>query len=625
MTESVVVERLEGAPLPSFRLKDYAKVAGLELDFDPDALLEKYRAERDKRYNSLGLDQYRLVRSGLNDFVSDPWANPDYRRDPINHVYDVLIIGGGFTGLQVAARLITLGYHNICIVEKVDDIGGTWHWNRYPGAQCDIESYMYMSLLEEIDYVPKKQYARGPELCKNAHAIADHYNIQPKVLFQTETQKLIWNDETCLWKVETNWNDSIHTKWVVPALGPLQVPKFPGVDAQKFKGKAFHSCRWDYKYTGGSPENPQLTGLKDKRVAVIGTGASGVQVIAEVGKWAKELVYVVQRTPSSIDERRNQETDVEWAKSLPKVWQTIRMENFSSIINGEGVKKDMIKDGWTEILTSLAGFFGTSDGNAPNAEQIAARMQIVNFMKMESIRKRVDSTVKDPKTAAALKPWYSQSCKPPCFHDEYLPNFNNPNVKLIDTDGKGVEAITERGFAANSEEIEVDCIIYTTGFEWNTDFSKRTRTEIIGVNGGISTLHGWAVNGLPNMTLLTIAQAGGTPNFTHNIYMAAEHLTYVMNTVKERGIVGLEPTHEAAKAWVQEAVDCGASRRKFLAECTPGFYNDEDKLDDKTFRNQSYDGGGIKYNAVLKRWREDGKIEGMVARYASEQKKLNGK
>lgn len=501
------------------------------------------------------------------------------------------------------------------------------HWNRYPGAQCDIESYIYMPLLEELNYVPVEKYAKGPELRKHAHAIAEFYGIGKKTLFHTEAQKLTWDGKESLWRVSTSRNDKITARWVIPAPGPLSTPKFPGVNVETFKGKSFHSCRWDYAYTGGSPAKPELTCLKDKRVAIIGTGATAIQIVPRVGEWAKQL-YVVQRTPSSVDFRGNRETDSQWAQSLGKGWQLARMENFTSIISGEQVDEDLVADGWTDILRSLPGFFGNEGDGTVDIHAIAARMQLADFKKMESIRQRVDSIVKDRQTAESLKPWYNQFCKRPCFHDEYLQTFNRPSVKLVDTDGKGIEALTEKGFKVNGTEYEVDCIIYATGFEWNTDFSKRNGCDIVGRDGvtlseawseGATTFHGWAVPHFPNMMLLTIVQSGANPNFTHNSAEMTRHLTYMIEETQKRGIKSLEPTAEAAAAWVRETVETGASRGEFLKQCTPGYYNDEGKLDDKTFRSQPYGGGGPKFNKIIAKWRDDDAFEGMIVKYVDSQ------
>ncbi|KAF9890052.1 hypothetical protein FE257_006732 [Aspergillus nanangensis] len=592
-----------------------------DLDIDPEALKVKYKAERDKRLPNGGNEQYvHVATNELNAPLDDPYADPNFARDPVTAVYDVVLIGGGYTALQAAARLMMNGHTNICLIEKAGGFGGTWYWNRYPGAQCDVESYIYMPLLEELGVVPSEKYVRGPELLAHAELIGKKYDLYDRALFQTQVQRVQWDDDACLWKVHTDRNDHIQTRWVVTAPGPLHSPKLPGVPGiLSFKGKFFHSSRWDYAYTGGSNTQPDLTKLADKRVAVVGTGATAIQIIPEVAKWAKEL-NVFQRTPSSVDVRNNRPTDPKWAKNLPPGWQRNRMQNFTAIINGEWAETDLVNDGWTAILSSLPGLFGTS---ADDADAAAARLQLADFRKMETVRKRVDSVVKDPETAERLKPWYNQFCKRPCFHDGYLQVFNQPNVYLVDTDGKGIERVTERGIVAKGVETEVDCIIYSTGFEFAGDFTKRNGPEIIGRNGlrltdkwdgGPSTYHGYSVVGFPNLMIMSPLQSGANPNYTHNIVDMSWHLVYLMDQVKKRNIKALEATPEAEAAWVADVIEKGKGRSKFLLECTPGYYNDEGRPNEVTIRSQPYGGGSILYAASISKWRQDDKLEGMSIR-----------
>ncbi|KIW81105.1 hypothetical protein Z517_04128 [Fonsecaea pedrosoi CBS 271.37] len=613
---------------PTAEIKEQAQKSNIALDFDPDALKAKYIAEKEKRSKNGGLEQYQLVRehASLLKFVDDPYVKPGFTREPVKHLYDVVVIGGGFTGVQVGACLMGQGITNFCIIEKGGDYGGTWYWNRYPGAQCDIESYIYMPLIEEMGVMPTEKYARGPELQRHARAIADRYSLEDHTLFQTIVKRLVWNDTTATWKIETSRDDEIEARWVVQAPGPLHTPKFPGVPGiELFKGKSFHSCRWDYSYSGGTPENPELTKLRDKRVGIVGTGATAIQIVPRVAEWAKDL-YVFQRTPSSVDVRGNRPTDPEWAKSLTAGWQKYRMENFATLVCGGHADEDLVADGWTDILRSLAGFYGTgSDADDPQA--LAVKMQLADFKKMESIRHRVDSLVKDPKTAEGLKPWYNQFCKRPCFHDEYLQAFNNPNVHLVHTDGKGIDRVTEHGIVANGEEIELDCIIYATGFEFAGDFCGRFGVEIVGRGGqtlsekwkdGASTYHGWSIHGFPNLMTLTPLQSGSIPNFTHNVVFMMPHLIYLMEQFKKRHIKSIEPSVEAEAAWVAETVELGKSRGDFLKECTPGYLNDEGVVNEVTLRNQPYGGGAPKFNQMLREWREADRMEGMLITYENE-------
>lgn len=491
------------------------------------------------------------------------------------------------------------------------------YWNRYPGIQCDIEAYIYMPLLEETGTIPTRKYVSGIELYEHAKNISKEYGIAERSLFQTEMTKLTWLDGEAVWKADTDRNDEIRARWVLPAHGPLHTPKFPGVPGiGTFKGKSFHSCRWDYLYTGGSPDDPQLVGLKDKRVGVIGTGATGIQIVASVAEWAKHL-YVFQRTPSSVDARNNKITDHTWAKSLQPGWQRERMENFTTIINGRAAEVDLVDDGWTEAVRSTPGFFGTgSDDTAAAAE----KMKLADFKKMEYIRHRVDKIVKDKQTAEKLKPYYQQFCKRPCFHDDYLPAFNRENVTLVDTDGKGVEEVTPEGMIANGQEIELDCIIYATGFDFGGDHTQ-DNGEVFGRGGislskkwkdGPSTLHGWAVNGFPNMFILGPTQSAPNPNWTHSMVEMGTHFLYVFDECQKRGIRTLEASLEGEKSWVDQVILKSEARKDFLMQCTPGYYNNEGVVDNKTVRAQPYGGGGFEFNAILTKWREQNDLKGFL-------------
>jgi len=474
-----------------------------------------------------------------------------------------------------------------------------------------------MPLLEELNYMPIEKYARAKELLKHSEMIGRHFDLYPKTLFQTEVKTLTWNENSARWIAKTSRGDTITCRFVVPAAGPLHRPKLPGLEGiSSFKGHSFHSSRWDYDYTGGDPEGG-LTKLKDKRVGIIGTGATAVQIVPHLGEWAKQ-VYVFQRTPSSIDVRGNAPTDPVWAASLKKGWQKERMENFNIIVNGGKQDVDLVSDGWTDILRNL--LVRPKPGEAVDPLKAAADRQLADFKKMESVRARCDAIVKDPETAESLKPYYNQFCKRPCFHDEYLQTFNRPNVRLVDTKGVGVEAITEKGVVANGEEFELDCLIYATGFELATDWTHRSGMEIYGRNGdtltdrwkqGASTLHGWTTRGFPNCFWVSIVQAALTPNFIHVTSEQAQHLAYVIKTAIDRNIRTVEPTQEAEDQWVQTILKLGALRADFSRDCTPGYYNNEGKPSPVAARNAAYGAGSPAFIKILEGWRAKNDLNGI--------------
>lgn len=484
------------------------------------------------------------------------------------------------------------------------------------GAQCDIESYIYMPLLEELGYMPTEKYAKAKELLKHSRMIGEKYDLYSKALFQTETHTMRWDEEEGKWSTHTSRGDVIKSRFIIPAAGPLHRPKLPGLKGiEDFKGHSFHSSRWDFDYTGGDPSG-NLHKLKDKRVGIIGTGATAVQIIPHLGEWAKQ-VYVFQRTPSSIDVRGNRPTDENWAKSLKPGWQRHRMDNFDSLVNGGNEPEDLVGDRWTDIIRSLLTVKGdpTKDPAA-----FAAKIQLADFNKMESIRARCDELVKDKETAESLKPWYNQFCKRPCFHDEYLQTFNRPNVKLVDTHGQGVDHLTEKGVVANGTEYEIDCLIYATGFELANEWSHKTGIEIYGRDSttitekwkdGASTLHGWASRGFPNCLWVSIVQAALTPNFMHVTAEQARHFAYVIAECNKRGIRTMEPTQQAEEEWCDTIVKGTAIRAEFFKECTPGYYNNEGKASMSAARNATYGYGSQAFIKILEAWREKGDLAGL--------------
>ena len=596
-----------------------------ELDFDPEALGERYRAERDKRLRSDGVGQYLEVKGEFTRFTDDPYVEPGFTREPVFDEVEFTIIGGGFGGLLMGARLRGAGFDDIRVVEAAGDFGGTWYWNRYPGAQCDIESYCYLPLLEELGAITKHKYSFAPEILEHSRNIARRYGLYDKALLQTKVTELRWDEAARRWIVSTSRGDRFSSRCVAMANGPLNRPKLPGVAGiADFAGHTFHTSRWDYHYTGGDSDGG-LTGLKDKRVGIIGTGATGVQCIPHLGEWAKEL-FVFQRTPSSIDVRDNCDTDPAWAASLKEGWQARRQENFNILVAGGDQEEDLVHDGWTDIFRTLTG--RAAKGMAEKlgrrltyAEKDQA-MRIADYRKMNQLRARVDAIVKDPATAAALKPWYRQFCKRPCFHDEYLDTFNRPNVHLVDTAGQGVEAANARGVVANGTQYDLDCLIFATGFEVATAFTRRAGYEVIGRGGvtltghwseGLRTHFGMMVDGFPNLFFVGFNQTAYTVNVPHALNEQACHIAYMAGEARSRGYQVLEPTAEAVEAYVQEIRSLARLADEFYTECTPGYYNSEGEPGNRhSLTAERYGAGPLKFFERLAAWRADGGMEGIL-------------
>ncbi|HEX2592103.1 MAG TPA: NAD(P)/FAD-dependent oxidoreductase, partial [Rhizomicrobium sp.] len=571
--------------------------------------------ERDKRLRRDGNQQYQEMKGGFAHYLEDPYVAP-VTRAPKSDEVEVVVIGGGFGGLLAGARLRKAGIQDVRMIEKGGDFGGTWYWNRYPGAACDIESYVYLPLLEEVGFMPVEKYTRAPEILEYCQKIARHFDIYRDVLFQTEVTEMRWDNAASRWIIHTNKGDAIKARFVVMANGPLHRPKLPGIPGvESYKGHSFHTSRWDYDYTGGNPMGG-LDKLKDKVVGIIGTGATSVQCVPHLGAGAKEL-FVFQRTPSSIDVRNNRPTDPEWVKSLTPGWQQRRMDNFNALVSGVPQEEDLINDGWTDIIGNMMKLM--REGGA-NGQDIGTIIQLADFKKMESVRARAEAVVKDPKTAEALKPYYNQFCKRPCFHDEYLDTFNRPNVHLIDTDGKGVERITEYGVVANGVEYKLDCLIYGTGFEVGTSYTRRAGYEVYGRDGlslsekwkdGASTLHGMFTRGFPNLFLVSNMQSGFTANYPHMLEVQSTHLSHIIKTISDKQVRLIEPSQEAEDAWVQTIINSALNRAKFAEECTPGYYNNEGQPSALAARNGSYGAGSIAFIKLLEDWRNEGSMKGL--------------
>lgn len=617
------------------------------INFDPDELGKKYRLERDKRLRQDGNEQYQEVSGEFSYFVEDPYLDEEIEREPLEDEVEVLIVGGGFGGMLAAARLREAGIDDFRIIEKGGDFGGTWYWNRYPGASCDIEAYIYFPLLEETGFVPKQKYTNAAETLEYCHIICDKYKLYDNACLQTEVQATVWNEDEGRWLVTTNRGDKIRARYVVHSNGPLNRPKLPAIKGiNDYKGHTFHTSRWDYAYTGGDTGG-NLSNLKDKRVAVIGTGATAIQCVPHLGA-AAETLFVFQRTPSSVDVRNNQATDPEWISTQEPGWHNERRNNFETLLTGGRVKKDLVADGWTEAFRLL---FGTLRNKAPSKMKmfswaatsvfspemyksgfkdymtkkatdymdLANAMQMADYQKMEMVRARAEEIVKDKETAESLKPYYNQFCKRPCFHDEYLPTYNRDNVHLIDTDGKGLEEISEKGIIFNGVEYEVDCIIFATGFEVGTDYSRRAGYQIHGVDGmtvsekwgnGLATFHGMHSKGFPNCFFFGPAQSGFTATYTYSLDEQSIHLAHILEEAKKRGATRIEASKEAEEGWIKTIIEKARLTASFQENCTPGYYNNEGKIN-QTPQNNTYGGGPIEFFSLMRKWRSKGKLEGL--------------
>jgi cation diffusion facilitator CzcD-associated flavoprotein CzcO len=591
---------------------------------DKEALKQKYAEERAKRLRPDGNAQYLELKGQLAHYAEDPYT-PFKKRAPVRDHVAVAFVGGGFAGLVTGARLVEAGIDDVRIVEKAGDVGGTWYWNRYPGAQCDTASFVYMPLLEETGHMPSEKYARGPEILEHCRQIGEQFGLYDKALFHTEVTELEWDADRSWWIVRTNRGDEFTAQFVAMGTGPLHVPKLPGIPGiESFRGHSFHTSRWDYDYTGGDPSGAPMERLADKRVAIIGTGATAVQCIPHLARAAKEL-YVFQRTPSSVDVRANRPTDPDWfADMATPGWQQRWLENFTANQTGGQADEDLVMDGWTDIARRVRTRVMALPHQDLTPDKVLAAFEDSDFEKMEEIRARVDAIVQDPTTAHNLKAWYRQLCKRPCFHDEYLQAYNRPNTHLIDTDGKGVERVTETGVVVAGVEYQVDCIIYASGFEVGTEYTRRAGFDLTGRDGltlseywgeGMRTLHGIHVHGFPNAFIVQPTQGANLiSNVPHNLTEAGRTIAAILRHAIDHGYREVEVTKEAEDGWIDLLLS-GPGSLIGSTDCTPGYYNNEGH--DAGPARQLFVGyplGAMAYFRYIDEWRGSGEFAGLEFR-----------
>jgi cation diffusion facilitator CzcD-associated flavoprotein CzcO len=586
---------------------------------DREALRQRYAAERDKRLRADGNDQYVDIAGVFAHYLDDPYVEPT-PRPPVDDEVTVAFVGGGFAGLVTAARLTQAGIDGVRIIEKGGDVGGTWYWNRYPGAQCDTAALIYLPLLEETGHVPTEKYTHAPEILDHCRRIATHFGLYDHALLSTEVTSVVWDGVGRRWVVGTNRGDVVRAKYLAMGTGPLHRPKLPGIPGiETFAGHSFHTSRWDYDYTGGDPAGAPLDRLGDKRVGIIGTGATAVQCVPHLARAAGEL-FVFQRTPSSIDVRNNAPIDPEWFATLEAGWQRDWLMNFTTLQTGRFADQDLVMDGWTDISQRIRDRAIANGDFSPDG--LLRAYHDSDDEKMTEIRARVDAIVADPATAEALKPWYRQLCKRPCFHDDYLDAFNRANVRLVDTDGKGVERIDETGLWVGDTHFDLDCIIYASGFEVGTPLAHRTGFDPVGRGGvalseywadGMRSLHGIHVHHFPNMFIVSPSQAANLiSNVPHNLTEAGQTIAAIVAHAEAIGVDLVEVDPAAEDAWVAE-LEAGGRTFGGDASCTPGYYNNEGREITAAARRNSlgYPAGPVAYFEYIDRWRSSGDFTGL--------------
>ena len=591
------------------------------MTFDPEVVHAKYLAERDRRL----VPGRTALRDLTHDEIvagyrADPFT-PVVDREPVTDDPDVVIVGGGIAGLLVGVHLRKAGIERIRIVDAAGGVGGTWYWNRYPGVMCDVESYQYLPLLEELDYVPTRRYAFGEEIRGHLQAIADRFDLVADALFHTEVSRATWQEDAGRWHVSTDRGDELSCRYYVLATGILnllKLPAIPGMD--DFAGQAFHTARWDYGFTGGGP-GEALTGLGDKAVALIGTGASGLQALPPLAAAAKH-VFVYQRTPSAIGVRGNRPTDPAFADGLSPGWQKARMDNFQSVMLGRPVEADLTDDGWTHHYAAVQN---PPRVKGASLQEFMRTAEELDFGIMEEHRARIDDLVTDPDVAAILKPYYRYLCKRPCFHDEYFDAFNRPNVTLVDCPA-GIERITPQGPVVDGRQFEVDCIVYGTGFEAElTVLPRRIGHDVVGRGGttlaekwseGAATLFGMMSRGFPNMFVMPAPgqQAVVTVNYTQLAVLGAEFLSGTVALLQKQGIDVFDVSAEAEADWIRQIVETHVDPSAVMSACTPSRINNEGDPGGIRARDTNYGrgfGDFFAYRDLLEGWLAAGEFDGL--------------
>ncbi|RGP71781.1 phenylacetone monooxygenase [Fusarium sporotrichioides] len=576
-----------------------------------DTNVKKYAVERNKRIRPEGTAQYiNLNDSELRKLVADPWVDYEALAREDQPLQDggttkFLVIGAGINGILYAARLIEAGFspQDIVLVDTAGGYGGTWYWNRYPGLMCDVEGYCYLPLLEETSYMPKHKYSFGAEIRGQLERIATQYRFQ--AMFSTKVDQHIWDDTKGRWiveltqsfgKVQPPKQMTVQTQFLFLCGGVLSIPKAPAVPGYAefcARKEIFHTSRWNYTITGGSQEQPDLVNLRDKRVAIIGTGATSVQAVPHLARWAKHLC-IIQRTPSYCGERCQQETTPEtWAKVIAsgEGWQRRRMTNLNSFMSADPEPEDLVNDGWSRNQ-ARAGLIGSS---SRLMDQAATKGHIDELLKMDEpianeLRARVESEVRDPAIAEKLKPWYPGWCKRPTFNDDYLTTFNRPNVTLVDTDGKGIDRYTESGIVVGGHQLEVDVLVLATGFTVASQLlpEDNVKATVIGREGrhlnekwgspDFGTVYGVATHGFPNLFARLGPGGPASYNMTSGYDMTGRFIAHIIaHATKESSHperLVIEACKQKEEKWTTE-VGKRAAWYSALSICTPSYFNGE--------------------------------------------------
>jgi cation diffusion facilitator CzcD-associated flavoprotein CzcO len=521
------------------------------------------------------------------------------------HSVDVVIVGGGFGGMYATFKFREMGL-KIQSFEAGGDLGGVWYWNRYPGARVDLPSIDYsFSFSPEVEqeWTWSEQFAAQPELLRYINFVAERLSLRKHYQFNTRVKSAVWDEARKLWTVHTEQGQIWEARYCIMATGPLSVPKEPDIAGlSRFKGEVYHAARW--------PHHP--VHFEGKRVGVIGTGSTGIQIVQEVGKTAGEL-FVFQRTPSFTMPMRNVALEPDYVAEVKRNYAGIREAARNSAVGGTrpqstrgfftvtpAQRRTLLEDAWKNGGLAMLGTFSDLLVNEEANEHVA-----------EFVRGKIGEVVKDPVTAEKLKPrGYPIFARRPCLDSTYYETYNQSNVHLVDLYEQPIVEITEKGVRTEKGEYELDVLILATGYDGLT--GALVAFDVVGRGGqtirdkwkdGARSTYGLMLEGFPNLFMTT---GPNGPAALANIIRISEHdvdwIADLMVYMDKQGWVTAEPTQQAEDAWM--AVVATLAKRSLLLKAKTWYLGANVK--DKPLGLTLFTGGFLKYREFCAAATQDG-------------------
>ncbi|MGY3622910.1 flavin-containing monooxygenase [Bradyrhizobium sp. USDA 10063] len=468
--------------------------------------------------------------------------------------YDVVVVGAGFAGMYMLHRLRGLGF-SVRVYEQGSGVGGTWYWNRYPGARCDVESMQYSySFSEELqqDWDWSERYAPQPEILRYANHVADRFNLRPDIQFDTRVDAAAFDETSKLWSVTTSEGKTVTAKFVVLATGCLSNARKPDIEGlDRFKGHVYHTGHWPH-------DQVDFTGL---RVGVIGTGSSGIQSVPVIAEQASHLT-VFQRTANfSIPARNARLLDEEraWFRANYPEVRRIEREVARNGIYTDLPDRGALDDGDNERRAKYEARWQRGGLTFMSAYNNLALDKAANDTAADFVREKIAEIVKDPETAKLLQPnSHPIGSKRICVDTDYFATFNRPNVTLVDIKSNPIVEITEHAVRTTAGKHELDALVLATGFDAMT--GSVAKIDIRGRDGltlnakwaeGPRTYLGLMSAGFPNLFIIT---GPGSPSVLSNMIVSIEqHVDWIsdcLDYMRERELDTMEASREAEDKWV---------------------------------------------------------------------------